>query len=224
MKVRTLPYQGPRTNAPNRVPDSIWNPRLRTCRETGSTPWIAKGVRQGWPLRVRSFAYLRSGQVGDLRRGSSRTLVMILAGCWRYRFSCRTAPECRDARSAWLPKLEETGVAAAARGRVDPCSFVEFAGGHADRRLQNARCRSVLLPLREDEGDAQLRADVRVAEVCDALVGDFVQQAAETCHARQSRGGATLEASRSRGARPAIVLAGNADYEEESPGRDTALK
>lgn len=110
---------------------------------------------------------------------SSRTLVTNFAGFGRYRFFAERVRECGDAwrplcperLSERLPKAEELIVATAVRSGVNPGGFVEFAGGYAAERVEDAERRRLLLPLREDQRAGELRENVRAAEVCVAMVG-----------------------------------------------------
>jgi hypothetical protein len=63
----------------------------------------------------------------------------------------------------------------------------------------------MLLPLRAVAGLGELRENVRDAEICVALVGRFVRQAARTFGGKQSRGGAALASWRSHGTRAAVA-------------------
>jgi len=61
------------------------------------------------------------------------------------------------------------------RDGLNPGLVLEPVGRLSDWTAKDARFGDLLLPLREDQGSAKLREDVRIAEVCFALVGDFLQ-------------------------------------------------
>lgn len=99
---------------------------------------------------------------------------------------------------------ETTVLETAAPGQRAAGDVLGHAGGHAGAAEIHANG-GMLLPLLQGQGIGQLYQDVRVAEICVALVGNVLREIAKSLQRRQPGCGAAPATQGSRRARPAVI-------------------